>query len=228
MSIVKLSFLCFRKILIIIKFLLNYSFLHISFCLVNFVGSARSSSEIITQWQPPLEEHRNGQILGYIIRYRLYGYNDSPWTIRNITNEAQRNYLIQELITWKDYIVQIAAYNNMGVGVFNEGAKIKTKEGIPGEKLKYCIIHLRHLFNCFNFDKILVEAPPTNVRVKAINSTAIQVWWTPPNPQQINGINQGYKIQAWLYNVADGEEKESEAKMITVPPSLIDPLAEQT
>ncbi|XP_055298304.1 protein sidekick isoform X10 [Sitodiplosis mosellana] len=170
---------------------------------VGFVGSARSSSEIITQWQPPLEEHRNGQILGYIIRYRLYGYNDSPWTIQNITNEAQRNYLIQELITWKDYIVQIAAFNNMGVGVFTDGAKIKTKEGIP-------------------------EAPPTNVRVKPLNSTAIKVWWTPPNPQQINGINQGYKLQAWLYNIADGEEMESEAKMITVPPSLIDPLAEQS
>lgn len=25
---------------------------------VGFVGSARSSAEIITQWQPPLEEHR--------------------------------------------------------------------------------------------------------------------------------------------------------------------------
>lgn len=147
--------------------------------------------------------HRNGQILGYIIRYRLYGYNDSPWTIQNITNEAQRNYLIQELITWKDYVVQIAAYNNMGVGVFTEGAKIKTKEGIP-------------------------EAPPTNVRVKAINSTAIKVWWTPPNPQQINGINQGYKLQAWLYNIANDEETETEAKMTTVPPSLIDPLAEQS
>lgn len=169
---------------------------------VGFVGSARSSSEIITQWQPPLEEHRNGQILGYIIRYRLYGYNVSPWTIRNITNEAQRNYLIQELITWKDYIVQIAAYNNMGVGDFNEGAKIKTKEGIP-------------------------EAPPINVRVKAINSTAVRVWWKPPNPQQINGINQGYKIQAWYNEIVDGEEIETEAKMITVPPSLIDTLAEQ-
>lgn len=133
----------------------------------------------------------------------MYGYNDSPWTIQNITNEAQRNYLIQELITWKDYVVQIAAYNNMGVGVFTEGAKIKTKEGIP-------------------------EAPPTNVRVKAINSTAIKVWWTPPNPQQINGINQGYKLQAWLYNNANEEEPETEAKMTTVPPSLIDPLAEQS
>ncbi|XP_055842932.1 protein sidekick isoform X9 [Episyrphus balteatus] len=170
---------------------------------VGFVGSARSMSEIITQWQPPLEEHRNGQILGYIIRYRLFGYNNSPWTYQNITNEAQRNYLIQELITWKDYVVQIAAYNNMGVGVYTEGAKIKTKEGVP-------------------------EAPPTNTKASPINSTAIKVSWKPPNPQQINGINQGYKIQAWQYEIIDGEEHETEAKMMTVPPSLLDPLAEQT
>lgn len=180
---------------------------------VGFVGSARSSSEIITQWQPPLEEHRNGQIQGYIIRYRLYGYNDSPWTRRNITNEAQRNYLIQELITWKDYLVQIAAYNHMGVGAFTEGAKIKTKEGVP-------------------------EAAPTSVRVTPLNSTSLRVWWTPPNPQQINGINQGYKIQAWAAAHAADSSAESAESLIgedmhaqrtsTVPPSLLDPLAEQS
>lgn len=65
------------------------------------MGSARSSSEIITQWQPPLEEHRNGQILGYIIRYRLYGYNDSPWTTQNITNEVCP-YII---LTSQDYLI---------------------------------------------------------------------------------------------------------------------------
>lgn len=83
------------------------------------------------------------------------------------------------------------------------------------------------LSNTLKYHLDYIEAPPTGVRVKAINSTAIRVWWTPPNPQQINGINQGYKIQAWLYDVSDGEEKESEARMITVPPSLLDPLAEQ-
>ncbi|XP_054086564.1 protein sidekick isoform X3 [Zeugodacus cucurbitae] len=170
---------------------------------VGFVGSARSMSEIITQWQPPLEEHRNGQILGYILRYRLYGYNNVPWTYQNITNEAQRTFLIQELITWKDYIVQIAAYNNMGVGAYTEGSKIKTKEGVP-------------------------EAPPTFVKVSAINSTSIRVSWTPPNPQQINGINQGYKLQAWRAEIIDGEPRDIEERMITVPPSLLDPLAEQT
>lgn len=129
------------------------------------MGSARSSSEIITQWQPPLEEHRNGHILGYVIRYRLRGYDNSPWTDQNITNEAQRNYLIQDLITWKDYNVQIAAYNDKGVGVFSDSYTIKTKEGMP-------------------------EAAPDSVRCEPFNSTSISVWWTPPNPQKINGINQ--------------------------------------
>lgn len=91
----------------------------------------------------------------------------------------------------------------MGVGVYTEGSKIKTREGVP-------------------------EASPTNVKVVAFNSTAVQVSWKPPNPQQINGINQGYKIQAWKYEVLGGEEHEIEAKMMTVPPSLIDPLAEQS
>lgn len=111
--------------------------------------------------------------------------------------------MIQDLITWKDYLIQIAAYNNIGIGVYTEGAKIKTKEGIP-------------------------EAAPTNVKVKTLNSTAIQVWWKPPNPQQINGLNQGYKIQAWQSIEKHGEIYETEARMMAVPPSLLDPLAEQT
>lgn len=162
---------------------------------VSLVGSARSPSQIIIQWHPPLDEHKNGLILGYIVRYRLHGYGDSPWSTRNITNEAQRNYLIQELITWKDYEVQIAAYNKKGIGIFSPSIKVKTREGTP-------------------------NAPPTKVRAVAKNSTCVQVSWTPPDPQQINGINQGYKIQAWVGN----EQRRS----VSVPPSPFDPLAVQT
>lgn len=62
--------------------------------------------------------------------------------------------------------------------------------------------------------------------MKALNSTAIQIWWIPPDPQKINGINQGYKIQAWKYDPSSGTDVES--KMITVHPNLLDPLAKQT
>ena len=139
---------------------------------LGLVGSARSESEIMIQWQPPAEDRQNGEILGYLVRYRLFGYHDSPWSYRNITVAGQRNYLITELITWKDYEVQIAAYNKKGVGTHTDPIKIKTREGVP-------------------------SAAPTNLRAQAIGSRAVQVWWLPPDPQKINGINQGYKLQAW-------------------------------
>lgn len=168
----------------------------------SIVGSARSSSEIITQWQPVPEEHRNGQILGYILRYKLNGYKDIAWTSRNITNEAQRSYLLQDLITWKDYLIQVAAYNNMGVGVFSEGIRIKTKESVP-------------------------EEAPSDIRTEVRSSTSVFVVWKPPSPQQINGINQGYKIQAWQIERVDDEWKDVLVKTIKVAPNLINPLEEQ-
>lgn len=62
-------------------------------------------------------------------------------------------------------------------------------------------------------------------RVEPLNSTSVQVWWIPPNPQKINGINQGYKLQAWRF---DKERGPIESKMMTVHPNLVDPLAKQT
>lgn len=44
---------------------------------MGFVASSRSPTEIIAQWSPPAEEHRNGQILGYVIRYMLFGYSQN-------------------------------------------------------------------------------------------------------------------------------------------------------
>lgn len=58
-----------------------------------------------------------------------------------------------------------------------------------------------------------------------MNSTAIKVWWKPPNPQKINGINQGYKVQAWI---GGNFTEENEYKTVTVAPNLFDPLAEQS
>lgn len=168
---------------------------------IGLVGSARSFSEIMIQWSPPELHHRNGAVLGYIVRYRLHGYNNAPWTNHNISNEVQRNYLIGELITWKDYDIEVAAYNTRGTGVFTRAITVKTREGVP-------------------------EAPPTNVRVQSVNSTALRVHWTPPDPQLINGINQGYKLQAWTEE-SMGEMSEP-AVTQTVAPSPFDPLATQT
>lgn len=52
-------------------------------------------------------------------------------------------------------------------------------------------------FNSFSFPLSSIPVPtiaPGNVQVEAVNSTAIRFTWTAPNPQFINGINQGYKV----------------------------------
>lgn len=55
--------------------------------------------------------------------------------------------------------------------------------------------------NCFLIFVTVPEAAPIDVIARPINSTSVQVWWKPPDPQKINGINQGYKLQAWIGNL---------------------------
>ena len=84
---------------------------------VGLVGSARSASQIMIQWQPPDEEHRNGMITGYMVRYRLHGYGDnSPWSYRNITNEVKTQH--------QYYFVFILFSDNLCVYFTTESSKL--------------------------------------------------------------------------------------------------------
>ncbi|KAI1732942.1 fibronectin type III domain-containing protein [Ditylenchus destructor] len=84
-------------------------------------ASSRSSSSIMAQWQPPPAEQWNGDILGYIVRYRLSGYATAEWTEKNLTQTQARNYMIE----------QVAAYNERGTGVFSKIVEATTLEGVP-------------------------------------------------------------------------------------------------
>lgn len=62
---------------------------------------------------------------------------------------------------------------------------------------------LSHLSFCLTFLPLFLSSPipvptiaPGNVQAEAVNSTAIRFTWTAPNPQFINGINQGYKVSS--------------------------------
>lgn len=141
---------------------------------VGVVGAPRSSTAITIQWQQPPPESHNGQLVGYMVRYKLAGYAEhTPWYTYNVTNPAQMSCLLEDLIVWQNYQIQVAAYNEMGVGVYSSSIYVRTKEGKPASQVR-------------------------NLKAEAINSTSIKVTWIPPDPQLINGINQGYKVQAWL------------------------------
>ena len=141
---------------------------------VGVVGAPRSSTAITIQWQQPPPESHNGHLLGYIVRYKLAGYAEhTPWYTYNVTNAAQMSCLLEDLIVWQNYQIQVAAYNEMGIGIYSSSIYVRTKEGRPAAQVR----------------ALLAEA---------INSTAIRVQWFSPDPQLINGINQGYKVQAWI------------------------------
>ncbi|RCN25440.1 fibronectin type III domain protein, partial [Ancylostoma caninum] len=137
----------------------------------NVAASARSANSIIVQWQQPQEEQWSGDILGYIVRYRLAGYT-LPWIEKNVTTKDARNTAIDQLITWREYEIQVAAYNHRGLGVFSKSIDVTTAEGVPTQS-------------------------PKNVIANVLNSTAVQIRFTAPDQQRIPGVNLGYKVEFW-------------------------------
>ena len=134
------------------------------------IGSARSNSSIILQWQNPDRTQWNGQLLGYMVRYKLSGYPDSTLTFDNVTNfQSKVIHELTGLIFFQEYQIAVAAYNSRGVGVYSDNTFVRTSEGRP-------------------------TAPPRNVTATAVSSTAVSMRWLPPNPQHLNGITQGYHI----------------------------------
>ncbi|XP_065549616.1 protein sidekick-2 isoform X3 [Lathamus discolor] len=137
----------------------------------NVIASGRTNQSIMIQWQPPPESHQNGVLKGYIIRYCLAGL-PVGYQFKNITNAEVNNLLLEDLIIWTNYEIEVAAYNSAGLGVYSMKVTEWTLQGVP-------------------------TVPPGNVQTEAINSTTIRFTWNPPSPQFINGINQGYKLIAW-------------------------------
>ncbi|XP_052426981.1 protein sidekick-2 isoform X3 [Carassius gibelio] len=156
----------------------------------NVIASGRTNQSIMIQWQPPPESHQNGILRGYIIRYRLTGL---PVDIqyKNISNPDLTNLLLEDLIIWTNYEIEVAAYNGAGLGVYSHKVTEWTLQGVP-------------------------TIAPGNVKAEPVNSTTIRFTWTAPNPQFINGINQGYKLLAWEPG------KEDETTIVTVRPNFQD------
>ncbi|XP_058845794.1 protein sidekick-2-like isoform X4 [Acipenser ruthenus] len=144
----------------------------------NVIASGRTNQSIMIQWQPPAESHQNGIIRGYVIRYCLSGL-PVGYQYKNITNPDVNNLLLEDLIIWTNYEIEVAAYNEAGLGVHSHTVTEWTLQGVP-------------------------TVAPGNVHAEAVNSTTIRFSWTAPSPQFINGINQGYKLLAW----EPGQEEE--------------------
>uniref|UniRef100_A0A6I8SSN7 Sidekick cell adhesion molecule 2 n=1 Tax=Xenopus tropicalis TaxID=8364 RepID=A0A6I8SSN7_XENTR len=137
----------------------------------NVMASGRTNQSIMIQWQPAPENHQNGILKGYVVRYCLSGL-PVGYQYRNLSNPSINHLLLEDLIIWTNYEIEVAAFNSAGVGVFSGKVTEWTLQGVP-------------------------TVPPENVKTEAVNSTAIRFTWNPPSPQFVNGINQGYKLMVW-------------------------------
>uniref|UniRef100_A0A4W5NYF9 Sidekick cell adhesion molecule 2 n=1 Tax=Hucho hucho TaxID=62062 RepID=A0A4W5NYF9_9TELE len=135
------------------------------------IASGRTNQSIMIQWQPPPESQQNGPLQGYIIRYCLSGL-PVDCQMKNITRPDQNNLLLEELIIWTNYEIEVAAYNRAGRGTYSHKVTEWTLQGVP-------------------------TVPPGNVQAEPFNSSTVRLTWSAPSPQFINGINQGYKLLAW-------------------------------
>uniref|UniRef100_A0A8C6U6E1 Sidekick cell adhesion molecule 2a n=1 Tax=Neogobius melanostomus TaxID=47308 RepID=A0A8C6U6E1_9GOBI len=143
------------------------------------IASGRTNQSILIQWQPPPESHQNGPLQGYIIRYCLSGL-PVDCQKKNITNPDQSSLLLEDLIIWTNYEIEVAAYNGAGIGTYSHKVTEWTLQGgnIP----------------------VIPAFSHMNVQAEAVNSTTVRFTWSAPSPQFINGINQGYKLLAWEPN----------------------------
>lgn len=90
----------------------------------------------MVQWQTPPADQWNGDLFGFIVRYRLADYADIPWIYKNVSDSRTLNILLEDLITWREYEIQAAAYNNRGTGVFSKSQYITTSEGGGANNMK--------------------------------------------------------------------------------------------
>uniref|UniRef100_A0A3Q2XUG2 Sidekick cell adhesion molecule 2 n=1 Tax=Hippocampus comes TaxID=109280 RepID=A0A3Q2XUG2_HIPCM len=135
------------------------------------IASGRTNQSILIQWQPPPESHQNGPLQGYVIRYCLSGL-PVDCQLKNITSPEQSSLMLEDLIIWTNYEIEVAAYNGAGRGIYSHKVTEWTLQGVP-------------------------TVPPGNVQAEPVNSTAVRFTWSAPSPQFVNGINQGYKLLAW-------------------------------
>uniref|UniRef100_A0A673YUC1 Sidekick cell adhesion molecule 2 n=1 Tax=Salmo trutta TaxID=8032 RepID=A0A673YUC1_SALTR len=182
------------------------------------IASGRTNQSIMIQWQPPPESHQNGPLQGYIIRYCLSGL-PVDCQMKNITRPDQNNLLLEDLIIWTNYEIEVAAYNRAGRGTYSHKVTEWTLQGahaVPEAPLQLsegrlfshppslptsCFLSLSLVSPSISFPVPTVPPAPGAVghlSFTEILDTSLKVSWKDPNEK--NGVLTGYRISWEEFN----------------------------
>ncbi|XP_029470464.1 receptor-type tyrosine-protein phosphatase S isoform X2 [Rhinatrema bivittatum] len=138
------------------------------------------STTILVSWRPPPAESQNGVLAAYSVHYRaLNSENSEPKEVNGIPSNAN-HILLESLEKWTDYRITVMAHTEVGPGPESSPFIIRTDEDVP-------------------------SAPPQNVGVEVLNSTAIKVSWRSPARKRQHGQIRGYQVH--YIKVENGEAK---------------------
>ncbi|KAI1290100.1 Tyrosine-protein phosphatase Lar [Halotydeus destructor] len=159
-------------------------------------GYAIDSRALKVEWKPPPNDTHNGLITYYKVtlnKVDKLGADDKEKAKDDATRSAdtedeetqnvleekvgpqERFFIMKNLEEWTNYSVQVLAGTKVGDGPVAT-LVLRTDEDVPGE--------------------------PRDVKVTALNSSAVRVDWKPPTNKEQNGLIRGYQIHLQEINAA--------------------------
>lgn len=83
-----------------------------------------------------MEKPQNSKFTNVFLRYRLTGL-PVDYQIKNISSPDVTNLLLEDLIIWTNYEIEVAAYNGAGLGAFSHKVTEWTLQGGELSYLQY-------------------------------------------------------------------------------------------
>ncbi|XP_013987274.1 neurofascin isoform X12 [Salmo salar] len=131
-------------------------------------GWGTKKNNMEISWEPLLDTERNGPNLNYSVWWRRKDTGEE-WS--NVTTVGTK-HIVHDTETYVPYEIKLQAVNDFGLG-----RESNIIIGYSGE------------------DK--PTAPPTDLRVSKIDSTKVNVHWTPVDPSTVLGEFKEYRVYYW-------------------------------
>ncbi|XP_015753438.1 PREDICTED: phosphatidylinositol phosphatase PTPRQ-like [Acropora digitifera] len=131
---------------------------------VNLHGHNSSSTSLFVAWEPLPQDHVNGILLGYKVRYRKHGYNHTS----EKNTSTNRFITLETLEKFTAYDVEVLAFTCVGDGP-KANVTIFTDQDVP-------------------------SLPPRDIQAHNTSSTSLMVRWNPVLQGFTHGIVLGYRV----------------------------------
>ncbi|XP_053104155.1 contactin-2 isoform X2 [Hemicordylus capensis] len=149
-------------------------------------GGGGAPGELIINWTPMQREYQNGDGFGYILSFRQEGTH--TWKTAKAPHAESLHYVYrnESVAPFTAFEVKIRAFNRKGEGPESLVSIVHSAEEEP-------------------------RVAPSNVTVKAVLATEMDVFWEPVERSNTNGVLLGYEIRYWKH----GDKEEAADRVRT-------------